>query len=203
MRVRFPILSLVICVFCAGALAGLARRVVAAQITFVQTPQIRNQKRNQNGLPPEKKRSLSRYGPEDVFPESNKQEDNRARESRPQSSSQTRARSRSAFVQNRSEAMGATHPGTPSLTPAQMDAGAPGLPIRPSQHAIVTPTPRVIVAAIEQQLRQPPHDLQSIFPWLNYKWAVLVLSSLALIVSAALIYVLIKLREKIREGSGG
>src|SRR5689334_10101503 len=56
--------------------------IAVGQITFVQAPprnpqtQPQSQQQGQQGLPPEKKKSLSKYGPEDVFPGAREQEDN-------------------------------------------------------------------------------------------------------------------------------
>ncbi|MBL8192132.1 MAG: hypothetical protein JNK38_29245, partial [Acidobacteria bacterium] len=53
------------------------------QITFVKAPQgsatPANRQTQQGGLTPEKKKSLSKYGPEDAFPGANEQE-NRQRQ---------------------------------------------------------------------------------------------------------------------------
>ncbi|MGH9769064.1 MAG: hypothetical protein ACREAB_16675 [Blastocatellia bacterium] len=185
MRVRFLSPALISSVFAVAALAGFAQQSLAIQITFVQAPQSRNQTQKEQGLPPEKKRSLSKVGPEDVFPGANEQETNRPREPQPQLRSRPAPASRPASITKQSAA--------PVVTP----------PVMPVQPAVATPSPTIFVAALENQDRQPPLDQQSIFAQVGSKWTVPVLSGLALVVSAALVYVLTKLREKIREGSSG
>jgi hypothetical protein len=60
-----------------------------------------------------------------------------------------------------------------------------------------------VAAALSNPVQQlAPTQQSSIAPTAS-EWTVPALSILALIVSVALIYVLIKLREKIREGSSG
>jgi len=169
------------------------------QITFVQAPQGRNQTQNQQGLPPEKKRSLSKVGPEDVFPGANEQEENRPRQSRPQLRSQTAPASRPASIPKQSVTLVAT----PSVTPAQPAVATPSPTMTPAQLAVATPSPAIFVAALDNQGHQSPLVQQSIFARVGSKLTVPVLSALALVVSAALIYVLTKLREKLREGSSG
>jgi len=194
MKVGFLSRTLMISLFVA-ALAGFAQQAFAMQITFVQTPQNRNQTQTQEGLPPEKKKSLSRYGPEDVFPGASEQEVNRNRESQPRRTPQTSPASRPAPKQSATPIAppSATPSATPSVTPSAL----------PPQLDVATPSPTIIIAALDNQGRQSPlAQLASFIPF-SSKWTVPVLSGLAVVVSAALIYVLTKLREKIRVGSSG
>lgn len=192
MRVGFLSRTLIISLFVA-ALAGFAQQAFAMQITFVQAPQNRNQTQTQEGLPPEKKKSLSRYGPEDVFPGATEQEENRNRKSQPRRNPQTAPASRPAPAPKQSATPVATLSATPSVTPS-----AP-----PSQPDVATPSPTIIIAALDNQGRQPPLAQQATFAPFSSKWTIPVLSGLAVVVSAALIYVLTKLREKIRVGASG
>lgn len=183
MRIRH--LSLALIVSSVAALAGFGQRAVTAQITFVQAPQNRNQTQtqdqNQRGLPPEKKQSLSRYGPEDAFPGASQQEENRRQNTGSRQRSQRASASKPAPTPRRSPTPAVTLIATPS--PAIVQA--------------VKPSPTMIAARGNQfQPPSPTQQSSSASPW-----AVPILSGLALIVSIALIYVLTKLIEKIREDS--
>jgi hypothetical protein len=170
MRVRFHSQALIIF----AALAGFAQPGFAMQITFVQVPQNRDQTETQQGLPPEKKRSLSRYGPEDVFSE---QEMNDARKPRSRRKPQPGSGSNPSPALKQSAA--------PVVTPAlQLEAATPG--------------PSLKVAALDNQGLQPP--LPQLTPSVRVvsKWTVPVLSGLALVVFAALIFVLNKLKSLLR-----
>lgn len=173
MKVRFHSLALIIFT----ALAGFAQPAFAMHITFVQVPQNRDQTETQQGLSPEKKRSLSKYGPEDVFSE---QEMNDPRQP------QSRRKPQSAPVSNPSPApkQSASTAATPALQPEAAD-----------------PVPTINVAALDNQERQPP--LAQLPPSVRgvSRWTVPILSGLALIVFAALIYVLSKLMGLLRTSS--
>jgi hypothetical protein len=160
-------------------------RILAAQITLVQSNQPRNQGQNQQGLSPEKKSTLSRYGPEDVFPGANE------REARPARSNRAMRRSRTAasVKQSTGPEQAATSIATPSPAVAALSGISNGIP-SPTADAMLTTRPT------QQPL--PPQQPSSARP---SEWTVPILSLLALVVSAALIFVLIKLGEKIREGS--
>src|SRR5262249_15929663 len=177
MRIGFHSLSLIIF----AALVGIAQPAFAMRITIVQVPQNRDQTETQQGLTPEEKRSLTRYGPEDVFSE---QEMNDARQSR------SRRRSPSALASNPSPApkQSATPIATPSVTPTP-------------QPKATTPSPTIDVAALDNS--GPPLPLAQQTPSIRIvsKWTVPVLSGLALVVFAALIYVLGKLMSLLRISS--
>lgn len=170
------------------ALTGFGQPTITAQITFVQASQNRNQSQtqdqNQRGLPPEKKRSLSRYGPEDAFPGANQQEESRKQSAGSKQRSQRSSASRTTPRQSP----------TPATTPAMTVVTTPS----PAIAQAATPSPTMIVALSNQfqPLPSAPRPSSSASPW-----AVPVLSGLALIVCVALIYVLTKLIEKIREDS--
>jgi len=171
---------------CAGFCQHFGQQAVVAQITFVQTPQNRNQPQSQNqnqrGLPPEQKKSLSRYGPEDVFPSANEQEESRRRNTGSRQRSQRASASR------------------PSPAPRQSPTPATATSPAAAQPAAAKPSP-TMVAALGNQLQQAPPAQQSASANAASQWAVPVLSGLALIVTIALIYVLTKLVGKIREDS--
>lgn len=170
MKIRFHSLALIIF----AALAGSAQPAFAMRITFVQVPQNRDQTETQQGLPPEKKRSLSEYGPEDVFSE---QEMNDPRQSG------SRRKPLSAPRSN------------PSSAPKQ-SAYTAATPLL--QQGAADPSPTINVTALDNQGRQPP--LVQLTPSVRVvsKWTVPILSGLALVVFAALIYVLNKLRLLLR-----
>ena len=63
MRVGFLSLALIVVAF-AGAPGNPAS---ATRTAFAQSQQPRNQAQSQEGLPPDKKKTLSGFGPEDVF----------------------------------------------------------------------------------------------------------------------------------------
>ncbi|MBS1792015.1 MAG: hypothetical protein JST85_30190 [Acidobacteria bacterium] len=106
----------------AAFLVAFAFQVAGAQITFVETPVRQRQGQQgqpgQSGLSPEKKRSLSKYGPEDAFPGAREQENSGKRT--------TRAATRNGAANVRP---------SPTITPAAKPSGTP------STIAAVTPTP--------------------------------------------------------------
>ncbi len=177
--------TLVLTITCLAIVVANATnsQVSARQITFVQGDQSRGQEQNRGGLPPEKKKSLTQYGPEDIFPGVAEQEENRGQSTRRSQRSQSPS----------------SRPSTSTTQPA--------LPVAtPSPAVVLTsaakPSPTIAVATLTssgQQFTLPRQPSPAHSPT---DWAIPVLSVLALIVSAALVYVLMKLREKIREGSG-
>ena len=177
MKIGFHSLALIIFV----AIAGIAQPAFAMRITFVQVPQNRDQTETQQGLTPEKKRSLSRYGPEDVFSE---QEMNDARQSR------SRRRPPSAPAS------------TPSPAPKQSATPIATLSVTPTpQPKATTPSPTIDVAALDNS--GPPVSIAQQTPSIRVvsKWTVPVLSGLALVVFLALIYVLGKLMSLLKLSS--
>jgi hypothetical protein len=183
MKIRLIFPALAVYVLVAASPLGLTQQASATQIAFAQGNQPRNQGQNQQGLPPEKKKSLSKYGPEDAFPSPDEPQDNRrqgARTTQP-------ARTSSAPKYSPGPKQSATPVATPSTILA------PAIPASPSPTAAET--------ALRNQVQQPTPAPQSSTVQNASDWRVPVLSGLALIVFVALIYVLIKLRERIREGS--
>src|SRR5262245_3050695 len=180
MRIKFHSLALIIFV----ALTGFEEPAFAMRITSVHVPQNRDQQETQQGLPTEKKRALSKYGPEDVFSD---QEMNDARQPR------SRRKSQSAPVSSPSPTPTPKRSVTPAATPTPQPAEA-------------IPSPTITVAALDNQAQQPPlaqppppaqpPPLAQLPPPIRVlsKWTVPILSSLALVVFVALIYVLNKLR---------
>jgi len=163
---------------------------VVGQITFVQAPprnpqaQPQSQQQGQQGLPPEKKKSLSKYGPEDVFPGAREQEDNSPQPTRKSS------RPPSGTTAPRP----ATKPGpTP---PANVTATPIPLAVSPtplsSQIAAATPA---AVPATGNRLTQSPARNSAPSPLVP-----IALAAASLLVLGALIYVLGILRKRLREG---
>ncbi len=183
MKIRLIFPALVVYVLAAASPFGLTQQALATEIAFVQGNQPRNQGQNQRGLSPEKKKSLSKYGPEDAFPGADEPEDNRrqgARTTQP-------ARTSSAPKYSPSPKQSATPVATPSLILA------PAIP--------ASPNPKAAAASLNNPVQQSTPAPRSATVQPASDWAAPVLSGLALIVSVALIYVLIKLRERIREGN--
>jgi hypothetical protein len=216
MRNRALSPTILISTFAVLAGAGLAQPSTAAQISFVQSAQSRSQPPPQQGLPPEKKKSLSKYGPEDVFPGANEQEDNRGRATQSKANSTPAARPQSAFRRSSAGARSAVSPstspsGASSVTsmPAPASAPAPSAvtsqspATAASRSTAVAPSPTIVVAASGDRPGQTIAPRQSSMLPFAAKWNAPILSIMALVVSAALVYVLAKLREKIREGSAG
>jgi hypothetical protein len=185
MRVGFLSLALIV-VTLAGAPGSPAS---ATGTAFAQSQQPRNQGQSQEGLPPDKKKTLSGFGPEDVFgpPE----EDSRNR----QSARQTRKPLPTPVPQ----------PAPPQRQPATSAAAPSAQPsASPVQSSSPEPSPTVAAASLENGLQSPSlgqgDSSDKIFP----KWvAPIGLVAMALIVLALLIFTLTKLVEKIREGSSG
>lgn len=139
----------------------------------LQQSQSRGQR--QSGLTPEKKRSLSNYGPEDVFP-------GEAADRQQQDRSATRQ------AQNRRPARGsASSPAqTPSPTATPIPVSTPeaapslSLPVNSDQSG---------AGSLSSNPSQSPPD-----------WLLPVLAALSLLVLTAFLYTLHKLYEKMREG---
>jgi len=185
MRVVFLSLALIVVAF-----AGATGSPVSATMTaFAQSQQPRNQAQSQEGLPPDKKKTLSGFGPEDVFgvPE----EDPRSRQPGRQKS---KPQPTPAVQSPPPQRQPATSAAAPSAQP----------PTSPVQSSSPVPSPTVAAAPLENGIQSPSlsqgDSSDNIFP----KWvAPIGLIAMALIVSAALIFTLTKLVEKIREGSSG
>lgn len=145
----------------------------------VQQPANRPQGRNQQSLPPDKQKSLTTYGPEDVFPA---QTDNTQRRNRRPAARPTRASQATARPIARATPQ-------PTQTPVVLNAT-----VEPSPSPSPTATPAVTVANLSQEdpPQQQPNTLMSLQN----------LAFLTLLVSCALIFVLFKLMSKLREGSG-
>jgi len=186
MRVGFLSLALIVV-----ALAGAPGNPTSATRTaFAQSQQSRNQGQSQEGLPPDKKKTLSSFGPEDVFgvPE----EDPRNRQTGKQ---QTRKPQPTPAVQSPPPQR---QPTTSAVAPSAQSSAAP------VQSSSPEPSPTVPAAALENGIQSPSlgqgDSSDNMFP----KWvAPTGLIAMALIVSALLIFTVTKLVEKIREGSSG
>lgn len=184
MRVGFLSLALIVVAF-AGAPGSPAS---ATGIAFAQSQQPRNQAQPQEGLPPDKKKTLSGFGPEDVL--GPYVEDPRNRQpGRPQRKPQPTPTLQSPPAQRPTATSAAAPPAQPSATPAQSSTAEP--------------SPTVAAATIDMGT-QPSLTQGDSSDKLIPKWAAPIgLILLALLVSVALIFTLTKLVEKIREGSSG
>lgn len=148
-------------------------QMAVAQITFVRTPtQQRPQGQGQSGQPglsPEKKKSLSKYGPEDAFPGAREQENNQRRSNR--------AAPRQATATPQPSP-------TPTITPSTVTVISPASP-PPSPMATVT-------ASIEVNKSQTGKSGSSVLVPAS-------LSAATLLVFGALIYVVGMLRKKLKQ----
>ena len=196
MKVGFPTAAKTIMVlaFATGGFAFTAR-VATAQS---QQPRNQTQTQTQEGLPTTQKRILSKLGPEDVF-------------GTPPDESR-----RNGSGGSRQRRLGPTP--TPEASPGQTAKSIAAPPMRPSP----TPNPSGQTSSVAPTTDNPstepnrstsPPTLNNEVPSalssddsaarLASKWAAPMLIFLALLVSAALIFTLTKLVEKIREGSSG
>ena len=150
------------------------------QITFVKAPQgsatPANRQTQQGGLTPEKKKSLSKYGPEDAFPGANEQE-NRQRQT------------------NRTNPRRSDPTASPTSTPASAATASPTpTPIETtSSPATSVPTPATIT-------NNPAASATSSTPNSSGSGLVLlILATASLLVFGALVYVVRLLRNKLKE----
>lgn len=187
MRVGLLSLTLIIVIF-AGAPGNLAP---TTRIVSAQSSQPRNQTQPQDGLRPDQKRSLSKYGPEDYFGPSAESRETNSIRNPPVKPTQRSPRTTSVF------------PIAPSPRPPATSAPAPSeTPSETPLQATETPSPTIPVASFDSGgIQQPP--LGQGDPSATVRWTApfFVLLALALIVLAALIFTLNKLWEKIRESS--
>jgi uncharacterized integral membrane protein len=185
MRVGLLSLALIIAVF-ASALGGLAP---VTPIAFAQSSQPRNQAQSQEGLPPEKKKALATYGPEDVFGQSERENNNNRTPGRQRKPQPTPAPPSSPL------------PRPPATsTPAPSATSSPE-PLQPSGET--TPSPTIAAASLDSGSQQPPLGQGASVNIISEWKAPIGLVALALIVLSALIFTLTKLVEKIRESSSG
>jgi hypothetical protein len=183
MRVGFLSLALIVVAF-AGAPGSPTS---ATRTAFAQPQQPRNQAQSQEGLPPDKKKTLSSFGPEDVFgvPEEDPRKSGR----------QTRKPQPTPALQS-------PPPQRQPVTSAAPPAAQPSA--SPVQSSSPEPSPTVAAAALENGIQSPSLGQGDSSDKILPKWAAPIgLIFMALIVSALLIFTLTKLVEKIREGSSG
>lgn len=188
MKAGFLSLALIIVViaFAPGDLAS-ATRIASAQ------SQPRNQTQSQDGLPTEKKRTLSQFGPEIIEGLS----DERGTSS-----------DRSTVRQPRSPRPTSAFPSAPpSRPPAPSTRESFATPSEtPLQPSMETPSPTVPATALDSGgIQQLPLGQEDASASVISRWTphVFVLLALALIVSLLLIFTITKLWEKIRESSSG
>lgn len=160
-RKALPILLLLFAVP-AGAAGAIA------QVTFVQPPPASRSTQSQESLPPEKKKSLSGIGPDEVFRERNEEP---AAERRPENRSRSTAK--------------------PTATPAPTPAQTPTPTIGPPRE---TPTSLPMIPPLITSTPSPPPPPPNVNGWLLPGLGVL-----SLLVFAALIFVVGRLRQLLRE----
>jgi hypothetical protein len=175
MRVGFPIMALIIVVFAS-----------AMPIPLVNAQQQRN---NQEGLSEKNKRTLSRMGPEDIFNMNG--DDSRSRGTNTRGQRNARPTPTPSSTQRQSQPSASQRVATqPSATPVQ-------------QTPAPEPSATVAAAGIDSDAPQSPLGQGDASARIDSKWAAPALIAMALVVSGALIFILSKLFEKIREGSSG
>jgi hypothetical protein len=185
MKVGFLSLALLVIVF-AGAPGNLGS---ATRIAFAQSQQPRNQTQPQEGLPPEKKTALSRMGPEEIFGVTGEDSRNRA-----------------TGKQQRKPLPAAPLPSPPPQRQSGTSTGAPSAQptATPVQSSTPAPSPTADAGALENGLQTTPLGQVGSSDKILPKWVTPTsLIAMALILLAALTFTLIKLFEKIREGSSG
>lgn len=167
----------------------LAVQIFATQISFVPSPPPRNPNQQgqqqgqqgqqpQRGLSPEKKKSLSKYGPEDVFPGAREQDENNKTSNRQPTRRSTPAAQPPTAA-------------SPSPTPSPSPAAVKAAP------TIALPTPAATQLASAMAMQQSPAPASASSP---SRLVPVALSVASLLVFCALIYVLGMLRKKLREG---
>lgn len=161
-------------------------QMAVAQITFVETPQqqrLQGQggQPGQSGLSQEKKRSLSKYGPEDAFPGAREQESNQRRSNRtaPRQSASTPQPSPTTVPR-------------PSITPSTVTAVSPTPALQISASlANVAASNQSSVGSSQLKSQTGKSSASSLVP--------IVLSAATLLVFGALIYVVGMLRKKLKQ----
>src|SRR5262245_24855123 len=136
MRVGFLLSALIVVAF-AGAPGSPAS---ATRTTFAQSQQPRTQAQSQEGLPPDKKKTLSNFGPDDVFgvPEEDPRKQSGKQGRKPQPTP--------ALQSSPSQRPPATSPAAPSAQPSAS----------PVQSSSPEPSPTVAAAPVENGIQSPP-----------------------------------------------
>jgi hypothetical protein len=147
----------------------------------------------QQPLPPDKRKSLATYGPEDVFP-TQADDNNRPRQ-----------RNKRAGTRQTSATRAAVRP-TPITTPVKPVEPDPAPTEPPPQaSATVDPTPSpsaTPTAAVANLAQEDASQQQITSQQPGTRMSLQNLAILTILVSTALVFVLLKLMAKFREGSG-
>ena len=187
MKVGFLSLALVVVAF-AVAPGNLAS---ATRIAFAQSQQPRNQTQTQDGLPPDKKTALSRMGPEEIFGVTG--EDSRNR---------TTTKQQQQHKQQLTAPLPSPPPQRPPVTSTAASSARPSA--TPVQSSTPEPSPTAVAGPLESGLQSPPLGQVGSSDKILPKWMTPTsLIAMALFLLALLTFTLIKLFEKIREGSSG
>lgn len=159
---------------CLGAF-WLAGTIEANGNHRLQESQTRGQDRKQPGLTPEKKRSLSNYGPEDVFPgESGDRQ-------------QERSSGRPAPARRSSRPASATSP-APQATPTPLPVLSSTPDVKPTILTATNAAPTGVTRQMTDNVQAPPG------------WLLPTLAAVTLLVLTAFLYTVYKLYEKLRVG---
>ncbi len=157
---------------CLGAF-WLAGTIEAMGNHRLQGSQTRGQDRRQPGLTPEKKRSLSNYGPEDVFPGESGDRQQERSSSRP---APARRNSRPASANST----------TPQSTPTPLPVLSSTPDVKPSIMAPTNAEPAGVTPQMTNNVQAPPG------------WLLPTLAAVTLLVLTAFLYTVYKLYEKLR-----
>jgi hypothetical protein len=182
MRIGFLTLAVIIAVVAS-----------ATPITLVNAQQSRNQSSSQGGLSQEKKRELSRMGPEEFFGTPSGEESRRGAAQGTQNGRRKGAPTPTPSAASRQEAASAAT--QPPLTQPPASSS--------QQPAVATPSATIPAPTLAAGIQQSPLSQEDSPGKIDSKWAATILIVMALVVSGALIFTLTKLLEKIREGSSG
>jgi cobalamin biosynthesis Mg chelatase CobN len=142
------------------------------------------QDNQKQGLPPDKKKSLSRFGPEDIFPGEAPREERRSTAGRSSPAPRPSNRSRSSRNTEAATSLSTV------ASPVQSNDSTPQ--VDPAQ-------PTINPSANQNQTSYQPRQQSS--QQSNPGWLLAILAALTLLVLTALVFVLFKLMGKLRETS--
>lgn len=180
MKARAFFYSLVAALFCCLTTA-FDQSPQAKQTNFVTaTPSPQNRAQNPPRLPPEKRRSLSKYGPEDVFPGAREQDE------------ENRSASRSSRAARKSPTPNAAPQPSPAL------AAATATPVPTLNIVAATALQQSAIGAVPAPVAGAATTTAA-----PTRLVTIALIAAALLVLAALLYVLSKLKHLLRVGSAG
>jgi hypothetical protein len=168
--------------------------LASARIRYNHETMNRAELAYQQPLPPDKRKSLATYGPEDVFPT---QADDNNRQPR-QRNKRAGARQTSATRSRPAPITTPVKPAEPAPAPTEPPPQATA-PVDPTPLPAPSATPTAAVANLAQE-DASQQQITSQQP--GTRMSLQNLAILTILVSTALVFVLLKLMAKFREGSG-